>query len=716
MKHSHQPSITKDIQTFNSGNTGDTDMAGFESLDFFMVDDKCIVKPFSTGQLIISAFVIVLSFVYLPAYAANNDNATADTNDSVKQLVDSEVTDNTRISNPATDKQNQNEAKVSVSALPEDIVDYTAQKIDKLKKEGVSVSAIAEEIMSPLEKKTVQQAGVLQGDSGLTGEYNEHYYLLTKLNTGLPTLSEPPNLSTPLATLEFFQSAVMKKQFDLAAYALNMNLMDSNTQRSRALELSKRLDFLLSKKELYVFDDLPDRPDGLIEPPLGNTSSVMGIPRRSIQLGYIDYRERRVPIYLERVQIEGNAPQWMFSAQTVAHIDNLYEQYHPAEFERYLPTWLKLKFFSIALWEFLALGMFFLMTMGVGWLLSKGTEKIISRYIDDEKYHSYVGSTHGVADLVSKLTVPLTFSISFSLVFTLVSGGFPYLDAVASSTRPIIWIGLVFSTMWLGIRAINFFANRYQNLQIENLAEEHFDKERRRRTYVSVFRRAFIFVMILGSIWIGLSEFANMEGLGKTLLTSAGIAGVVIGIAAQPILGNIIAGVQVAVTQPIRIGDTVIIEGDWTTIEDLRYTYAVLKTWDERRLIVPMRYLISEVIENWSHTDVHQICVVYLHVDYGADIDAIRQKYIELVKSNDLWDGKTEPELLAVSVTEDTIKLRGSLASDGPMSAFDLECQVREQMLKYLYHEQKDYLPAARIIYKAADFKVNSEEDSKRRG
>ena len=543
----------------------------------------------------------------------------------------------------------------------------------------------------------------MQGDSGLTGEYNESYYLLDKLNVGLPPLSELPNLTTPLATLEFFQSAVMKQQYDLAAYALNMNLIDQKIQRNHALELSKRLDFLLTEKELYVFDDLPDRPDGLIEPPLGNTSSIMGIPRRSIQLGYIDYRERRVPIYLQRVRVGEAAPIWVFSAQTVDNIDNLYEQYHPAEFERYLPGWLKLKIFSIALWEFLALALFFLVTMGVGWLLSKGTEKIISRYIDDEKYSNYVGSTNGVADLVNKLTVPLTFTISFLLVFTLVSGGFPYLDAVASSTRPLIWIGLVFSTLWLGIRVINFFANRYQSLQIENLAEEHFDKERRRRTYVSIFRRVFIFVMILGSIWIGLSEFANMEGLGKTLLTSAGIAGVVIGIAAQPILGNIIAGVQVAVTQPVRIGDSVIMDGNFSTVEDLRYTYAVLKTWDERRLIVPMRELITETVENWSHTEVHQTCPVFLYVDYGADIDAIRQQFISAVKDNKLWDNKTEPEMFVVEVTANIIHLRGAVSAVGPIEAWTLACEIREQMLNYLYSKQKAYLPAERLILKGQD-------------
>lgn len=587
---------------------------------------------------------------------------------------------------------------------PENFTQYAEQKIAEIKNKDIDLVAAAEEVIDPNQRNAVQQAGRMQGDIALTGEYNESYYPLDEMNIGLPPLDQPPNLSTPLATLEFFQSAVMKQQFDLAAYALNMNLIDSELQKSRSVELSKRLDFLLTKKQLYVFDDLPDRPDGLIEPPVASGNSINGIPRRSIQLGYMDYRERRVPIFIERVRIEEGAPVWVFSAQTVDNIDNLYEQYHPAQFERYLPTWMMLRFFGIAIWEFLALILFFSVTMGFGWLLSRATGKLLKWYLDDESHvfeqEIYIGSQNSVADLVRKLTVPLTFTISFSLVFTLVSGGFPYLDAVASSTRPIIWIGLMLSTVWLGIRAINFFANRYQDLQIENLGEESFDKERRRRTYVSIFRRVFIFAMILGGIWIGLSEFTNIEGLGKTLLTSAGILGAIIGIAAQPILGNIIAGMQVAITQPVRIGDTVIIEDNWSTIEDLRYTYAVLKTWDERRLIVPMRHFITEIIENWSHTDVHQTCVVYLFVDYGADIEAIRQKYVETVKAHELWDGETEPELFTVSVDKDTIKLRGSLASDGPINAWTLECGVREQMLAYLNDEQKAYLPTDRITFK----------------
>lgn len=663
--------MCNDYQSENS-NTKERYHITNSSMDNFAIPINGILIDLSTPnydsstlKLTVRWLIVVLSILCMPTYAAPNDN----------------------------------EASESSVQTADNLIDYAAQKIDTFQDKDIDLTKIARETINPVERTGVQQAGNLQGDSALTGEYNKGYYPLTKLNSGLPTLSEPPNLSTPLATLEFFQSAVMNQQYDLASYALNMNLLDSNVQLSRSVELSRQFDFLLTKKDLYVFDDMPDRPDGLIEPPIGSSSSVTGIPRRSILIGYIDYRERRVPIFLQRVRVEDKAPIWVFSEQTVGNIDNLYEQYQPAQFERYLPTWLRIRFFSIAIWEFLALALFFSLAMGFGWLLSKGTEKIVSWYVGDKNYSAYVGSNDGVADLVNKLTVPLMFTISFSLVFTLVSGGFPYVDSIATATRPIIWTGLVISAVWLGIRIINFFANRYQDLQIENLGEDQFDKGRRRRTYVSIFRRMFIFVMILGSIWIGLSEFTNIDGLGQTLLTSAGIAGVVIGIAAQPSLGNIIAGMQVAITQPVRIGDTVMMDDSWCVIEDLRYTYAVLKTWDERRLIVPMRNLITEIVENWSHTDSHQTGVVYLYVDYGADIEAIRQQYIEVVKNHELWDGETEPELFTVSVSENNIKLRGSHAANSPYNAWVLASAVREKMLSYIYENQRPYLPTERFTF-----------------
>ena len=611
-------------------------------------------------------------------------------------------TQNTNSNNNADSSNGSSNAPISITTQTDNIFDYAGRKIENIDLDDINPKAVVSKVFDPSEKTAVQQAGYLQGDTELIGEYNANYYPLNKLNSGLPPLSEPAHLSSPLATMEFFQSAIMNQQYDLAAYALNLNLIDSELQRNRAIELSKRLDYLLNKKKLYVFNDMPDRPDGLIEPLIGDTSSIRGIPRRSIRLGYMDYRERRVPISIERVRVGDEQPVWVFSAQTVGNIDNLYEQYQPAKFERYLPSLMTARILGIAVWEYCALLLFFIATMALGWLLSKGVGKLINLgATDSDEDDKESISRRGIKDMANKLTVPLTLTISFSLVYALASGGFPYLDAVATATRPVIWVLLVISAVWLGIRVIHFFANRYKDLQIDSLGEKEYDKYRVRLTYLSVFRRVFIFVMILGSIWIGMSEFTNVEGLGKTLLTSAGIVGVVLGVAAQPTLGNIIAGMQVAITQPVRIGDTVMIEDDWTTIEDLRYTYAVLKTWDERRLIVPMRHFVTEIVENWSHTEFHQTRPVYLYVDYGIDVDAIRQKFIAVVKEHELWDGDTDPVLIVTAVNEDTITLRGALASDSPLNAWTLECQVREIMLAYLHEEQQPYLPAERISIKS---------------
>lgn len=601
------------------------------------------------------------------------------------------------------------------ATLSDYVQEQSSEVVTQVKK---SLNSVGKDSQSSRSDDHSAQTQVLFHDGELMGDYDQSYHKLTKLNEGLPKLVEPystPNLDTPLALLEYFQTTVLQNRHTAAAYALNLNSIPDAEQTNKARELTRKLDYLLAENQLYQFDDMPDRPDGLVEPPVGSNNSIYGIPRRSIKLGNISFQSRSVPIYIERVKVEGHAPMWVFSQASVDNIDMLYEQHKPAEFEQYLPAWLTAELFTIAVWELLAVVVLFAVTFGLGWLFNKTIEKLVKWYVQYKKRHAsddsgdesqneqtsedvnVTFSNHVITDLASKLIVPLTASISFATVFTFVSGGFPFIDPIASSTRPIIWVALVYVLMWLGIRIINFFANRYQDYQIDRLDDEQFVEQRQRRTYLSVFRRLFIFFMIIVGFWVSLSEFTDLEGLGTTLLTSAGIAGAVIGIAAQSTLGNIIAGVQVALTQPVRIGDTVIIDGVWSSVEDLRYTYAVIKTWDDRRLIVPMKHLVTEIIENRSHTDPSQAGAVYLYVDYGADIDAIRQKFIELVKAHDKSHKDHEPEMLVTEVSEHTITLRGKVVGDSPDEAWALECDVREKMLHYLATEHAKYLPIERM-------------------
>lgn len=547
---------------------------------------------------------------------------------------------------------------------------------------------------SEQQTQTTDQTKLLFTKSHLTGDFQNEYITVNELNAGLKSEQEP-NLYTPLALLEFFETAVLTERFDVASHALNLNAYPVATQAHVGADLAFKLNYLLEENGLYVFDDLPDRPDGVIEPTLGENNPLKGVPRRSIKLGDISYKSRKIPIYIERIYVEGRAPVWVFARASVENIELLYEVQKPADFEKALPNWLKIKVWGVDLWEWVALLLLFGASLGfahyVGILLNKLLEKLNK----DEKDKSKTASI--LIELVNNIALPLTITLAFGIIYLLVSGRLPYAPALASSTRPIVWVALIILAMWLGVRVINFFANRYENLQIDSLNDKETEKKQERKTYLSIFRRIFIFVMVVSGSWYGLGLFVDLKSLGKILLTSAGILGAVAGIAAQSTLGNIIAGIQVATTQPVKIGDALIFENEWCTVEDLRYTYAVLLTWDKRRLIVPMRHLVTEVVENWTHTNQNQSTMIYLYVDYCTDFSYIQDIFMKFARAHILNNHKEEPALYVYGVSEKVVTLVGMISADTPSNAWQISCDIRKQMLDYLGKNAPQYLPQSRV-------------------
>lgn len=539
------------------------------------------------------------------------------------------------------------------------------------------------------------QTDVLFSQSQLTGDFQNEFIVLNELNVGLYT-PQAPNLHTPLALLEFFETAVLMDDFALASHALNLNAYPAHLQAQKGADLAFKLDYLLNEKGLYIYDELPDRPDGVIEPTLGENNPLKGVPRRSIKIGTIDYKSRKIPIYIERVYVKGRPPVWVFARASVENIDRLYEVHKPADFEKRLPNWLTSKLWGVDLWEWLALLVLFAVSLGFAYWVNQGLSHLLNR-LKDSKDSQQSKMASIFIELINRIALPLTITLAFGIIYLMVSGRLPYVQAVATSTRPIIWVVLLVLMMWLGIRVINFFANRYENLQIDSLNDKKTEEKQKRKTYLSIFRRIFIFVMILSGSWYGLGLFVDLKSLGKILLTSAGILGAVAGIAAQSTLGNIIAGIQVATTQPIRIGDALIFEQEWCTVEDLRYTYAVLLTWDKRRLIVPMRYFVTEVIENWTHTNAKQSTMIYLYVDYCADFDYLQDKFMTFAKAHILNNGDEEPALYVYGVNEKVVTLVGMVSADTPSNAWQIACDIRKQLLDYLGKHAPHYLPQDRI-------------------
>jgi len=218
---------------------------------------------------------------------------------------------------------------------------------------------------------------------------------------------------------------------------------------------------------------------------------------------------------------------------------------------------------------------------------------------------------------------------------------------------------------------------------------------RRHLTQIELLRRAVLFLVYFITISALLMTVPAVRQFGVSLFASAGVAGLVLGLAARPVISNFIAGIQIAITQPVRIGDEVIMEGEYGTVEEIRATYVVLRTWDWRRLVLPLSTVIEKSFQNWTLTATSQIGTVFWIVDIATPIEPVRQKFIELVKQSKLWDGQVAG-LQVTDVTREGMQIRGIASAATAGAAFDLRCEIREKLLGWMRDEYPQALPYTR--------------------
>jgi small-conductance mechanosensitive channel len=189
--------------------------------------------------------------------------------------------------------------------------------------------------------------------------------------------------------------------------------------------------------------------------------------------------------------------------------------------------------------------------------------------------------------------------------------------------------------------------------------------------------------------------FDSVRHYGVSLFASAGVAGLVAGLAARPLLSNLFAGIQIAVAQPIRIDDSVQVENEVGSVEEITSTYVVVRLWDLRRLIVPLTYFIEKPFQNWSRESARRIGAMSLHVDYTAPVERIRAKADEIVKASPLWDGQ-DLKLHVTDAHERTIEVRVIASARTSGDAFELACELREKLIAFLQNEIPSALPRVR--------------------
>ena len=224
---------------------------------------------------------------------------------------------------------------------------------------------------------------------------------------------------------------------------------------------------------------------------------------------------------------------------------------------------------------------------------------------------------------------------------------------------------------------------------------------RRRRTRVGILSRIATFIILFVTIAMMLLSIPSIRSVGVTLMASAGLVALAVGAAAQPALKNLIAGIQMAFTEPIRLDDVVIVEGEWGRIEEIRLTYVVVAIWDQRRLVVPISKFLEEPFQNWTRSTSQLLGTVFLHLDPCADVARLRRKFAALLAGNDKWDRRVG----VVQVTDsssDAIEVRLLLSAADAGTAFDLRCEIREAMLAFVRDEMPEALPHRREILSGA--------------
>ncbi len=229
------------------------------------------------------------------------------------------------------------------------------------------------------------------------------------------------------------------------------------------------------------------------------------------------------------------------------------------------------------------------------------------------------------------------------------------------------------------------------DLQADIVARKHV-------TQWQILRRTARVLIVLITVAGALMAFPAVRAYGVSLLASAGAAGLVVGLAARPVLSNLIAGIQIALTQPLRVEDAVVINGEWGWIDEITSTYVVVRIWNWQRMIVPLAWLLENPFQNWTRDSSELIGAVHLHVDYTAPIDALRKRLDEIVHGTKLWSGKVVV-LQIVEALPSTIQLRALVSARNSSEAWDLRCLVREGLIAFLQQNYPSSLPKQRLEF-----------------
>ena len=498
-----------------------------------------------------------------------------------------------------------------------------------------------------------------------------------------PGLAPPPqelSRTTPQSSLKYFLEATQHARFDEAAYILDLRSIPRGEQAEQGPELARQLRAVLDRKLALDPGVLSDEPEGDVTD--GQSVEV---------LGTIALADREIPVRLSRVPGGRNAAVWVFSRDTVEAIDDLYAAYGPGILGEHLPEWYQRRsVLDIAIWQWLGLGLALLVALLVGFAVAAFLQFVGLRVarrtrtrVDD------VIMSHARGPLWAFFSL---WVLRASLVLLRLS------LAADEFLAKLLGALFILAGGWGVMRLVRAIADIVlERMSMHGRGPDYDMVRRGQQRQVETARTVVSGLVLFVAIAVALTQFEIVRKVGVSLLASAGVVGVVLGIAAQKSVSNVIAGIQISVAQPIRIGDRVRISGDIGWIEEITLTYVIMKTWDQRRRVLPITYFIENEFENWTLISSQQIGEIVLHVDFHVPVAQVRQRIIQFIEEDEDWDGHVA-DVIVRDTTQDHVILRATASSSDPGRSWALKCRIRERALEYLQElDGGRYLPRRRL-------------------
>ena len=324
--------------------------------------------------------------------------------------------------------------------------------------------------------------------------------------------------------------------------------------------------------------------------------------------------------------------------------------------------------------------------------------QVLRRLGKDPKYLIPLGA-------VKKVSSPI-FLIFFSILIRMESLrdvlGLPQYEYWFRKSSTLLFI---FAITWLILGVVKIV--KHHVLGKYDVHAENNLEARKITTQFNILERIVIFIIIILALGIALMSFDGIREIGVSIFASAGVAGIIIGFSAQKMIGTILAGIQIAIAQPIKIDDVVIVEGEWGRIEKIMLTYVVVNIWDKRRLIVPTTYFIEKPFQNWTKTSSDILGTVFLYTDYDVPFDKLREELTRILNSTDLWDGKVNV-LQVTDSKPQSVEIRALMSAKDSSTAWDLRVLVREKLIVFLQQNYPESIARTRLRIE----KIESQENT----